>query len=94
MTFSTFVYYFYFFPQNQNIYVVIYLDWFLFLLKLLKHVIDYKIVIILSNFMLFIYYLWMYYKCISVMKLQMNRLYLFFSLHFYYIYNNYYNFMD
>ena len=62
------------------------LDWFLFLLKLLKHVIDYKIVIKLSNLMLFIYYLWMYYKYTTVMRLEINRLYSFFLFAFFIVF--------
>ena len=42
------------------------LIFFFFVLKLLKHVVNYKIVIKLSNLMFFIYYFWMYYKCTSV----------------------------
>ena len=43
-----------------------FLDWFPFLLKLLKHVINYKIGIKLYNLMRFIYYLWIYYKYTNV----------------------------
>ena len=65
---------------------MIFLDLFLFLLKLLKHVVDKKIMIKLSNLIRFIHYLWIYYKCTSVMRLQINKLYLFFFFAFFIVF--------